>query len=298
MTIAQILKLLAAAAIWGASHTLVRITVPEIGPTLTAFLRIFIAALTLGAYLLWLRGRISLKENFKDYLIVGLLNAALPIYLFSFASMRLPASYLVILNATAPISNALFSSLFLRDPFSIRKVAGILLGISGVFLLSHYGSIDARGEGVWLAMAAGLIAAICYSLCAVYIKKFVKGGNPVALTVGSSWVSCALIVPFAAAAFANQSFTWQTNSLSQVVGALMILGVMGSGVAFVFYYQLVSEIGAFRTSLVTFLMPVFGLIWGWLLLDEQVTLGMLFGVSVILGATSLFMKAPTRKLRA
>src|ERR1700751_1313686 len=131
MKISELLWLLLVSAIWGASHTLVRITVPEWGSILTAFLRVAIATLTLLFLITSTHKKLNLRENFKSYLIVGILNASFPIFLFAYAARSLPASYMVILNAMSPVFNAIFSSLFLGDPFSLRKLFGIFLGMSG-----------------------------------------------------------------------------------------------------------------------------------------------------------------------
>lgn len=293
MTLSQILRLLFSAAVWGASHVFVRITAPEIGPTLTAFARIFVAALTLSVFLRFRKIQVNLALNLKHFAVIGVLNTALPLFLFAYASMKLPASYLVILNATMPVFNAIFSSVFLADPFTLRKFFGIALGMSGIVLLESYGSIDPAGDGFWLAMVAGLTASACYGGCAVYIKKCVTNTPPLLLTAGSNWIGFLLLAPFSLWSYQHHGdFTWTQHSWQLVLMAIMMLGIFGSGIAFVVYYGLIAEVGAFRSSVTAFMMPVFGIIWGWLFLSERITPGMLGGVAMILIATSLFLKRP------
>jgi len=259
--------------------------VPEWGSALTTFLRIVIAAITLLLILKLMKKPVLFKENFREFLVVACLNAAFPIFLFAYAARTLPASYLVILNATTPIFNATFSSLFLKDPFTFKKVVGIFLGITGIVLLEERGTILHLDAETWFAMGCALFASACYGLVAVYLKRLPKKVDPIVLTAGSNVVGAFLLLPFAF----QGDWHWSSGA---ALPAILTLGMMGSGVAFVIYYRLLNEIGAFQASLTTFIMPVFGLFWGWLFLDEKANLAMLIGVGMIISATALFLKRP------
>lgn len=289
MKTSQILWLLFVSAIWGASHTLVRIAVPEWGSALTTFFRISIAAITLTLVLRGMHKSLNFKENIKQFLIVGLLNASFPIFLFAYAARTLPASYLVILNATTPIFNAILSSIFLKDPFTVKKVLGIILGISGIVLLEEKGTIPHLDTATWFAMGCALLASACYGMTAVYLKSSKKKIDPTVLTAVTNVIGAFFLLPFAF----QGDWHW---SWSAALPAVLVLGVFGSGLAFVMYYRLLNEIGAFQASMTTFIMPVFGLFWGWLFLDERANVPMLIGVGMIISATSLFLKrGPVRK---
>ena len=283
MKYSQFLWLLLVSAIWGASHTLLRIAVPEWGSALTAFFRMAIAAATLIFLLMGMHKKIKFKENLKSYLIVGFLNASFPIFLFAYAARTLPASYLVILNSMSPIFNAIFSSVFLKDPFTLRKLCGILLGIGGIILLEARGTIAQLDQVGWFAMGCGLMASACYGLAAVYVKASKKKIEPTVMTAGSNVVGMLLLFPLTLQS--DWHWTW-----GNALPAVLMLGILGSGFAFVIYYRLIAEIGAFRASLTTFVMPIFGLFWGWWFLDEKANSFMIIGVAMIIGATSLFMK--------
>jgi len=287
MKYSQFLWLLLVSAIWGASHTLLRIAVPEWGSALTAFFRMAIAATTLIFLLMGMHKKIRFKENIRAYLIVGFLNASFPIFLFAYAARSLPASYLVILNSMSPIFNALFSSLFLKDPFTGRKGLGILLGIGGIVLLEERGTITQMDSVSWFAMGCGLLASACYALAAVYVKAAKKKIEPTVLTAGSNIIGTLFLFPFALQG--DWHWTW-----GNALPAVLMLGILGSGFAFVIYYRLIAEIGAFRSSLTTFVMPIFGLFWGWWFLDEKANSFMLIGVAMIISATSLFMKPESK----
>ena len=297
MNLSQVFRLVLIASIWGASHVLVRIAVPEIGPTLTAFFRISIAALTLLAFQTATRLPLRFKENWKFYLLVGVLYTALPLSLFAFASVLLPSAYLIILNATTPIFAALFASLLLKEEFGWRKFASLSIGITGVFLLKEFGSIENVTPEVVLAMGMGLTASASYGLCGVLVKKWGGGGNSTSLTTGSNLFAVVLLSPLALSALRNftpPSFTH--HSLISVVTALFILGVFGSALAFMLFYGLIKEIGPFKASLTTFLMPVFGIIWGIIFLQEPLTPGMLAGAALVLVSTSFFIQKKAARL--
>jgi drug/metabolite transporter (DMT)-like permease len=289
MTLYQALRLIFIAAIWGASHVLVKIAVPELGPVFTAFLRMLIGASTLTLFQV-LRGTpFLLRKNWKIYLMVGLFYVTIPITLFALASVLLPSAYLVILNATTPLFTAIFSAWILLDAFTRRKLVSLMLGLSGVALLAEFGVLENTRDAVF-AMAMGLTASASYGLCGVLIKRFGNGGNPTALVTMSNWIGAILLMPWALYSMpVFSSLSFSHHSLSAVMVSVGILGALGSGFAFVVFYQLISEIGPFRASLSTFLMPFFGLIWGMLFLSEQITAGMGVGAALVISSTALFM---------
>lgn len=291
MSLSQVFRLVLIAAIWGASHVLVRIAVPEIGPILTAFFRISIAAVTLLSFQTVTKLPLRLKENWKFYFLVGVLYTALPLSLFAFASVLLPSAYLVILNATTPIFAAVFATLILKEEFGWRKIASLSIGMIGVFLLKEFGSIEKVTAEVVIAMAMGLLASASYGLCGVLVKKWGVAGNPTALTTGSNLFAVMLLSPLAVLAlthFTPPTFTHY--SFAAVTASILILGMFGSALAFVLFYGLIREIGPFKASLTTFLMPVFGIVWGMIFLNEPLTLGMLAGAALVLVSTSFFIR--------
>lgn len=288
MKLSQLMLLLLVSAIWGASHSLIRITVPEWGSVMTAFLRVSIAALTLFFILKSMKKEMNFKANFKEFLVVACLNAAFPIFLFSYAAQTLPASYLVILNATTPLFNAVFSSVFLSDRFTLKKACGIMLGVAGIILLEERGTIPHLDSKSWFAMGCVLLASASYGLVAVYLKRLPKKIDPIILTTGSNLVGSFLFLPFAF----QENWHW---SWGPALPAILVLGVFGSGIAFVIYYRLLNEIGAFQASMTTFIMPVFGLFWGWLFLNETANLPMMIGVGLIISATALLMQRVAKK---
>ncbi len=291
MTRSQILRLLFVAAVWGGSHVFVRTTVPEIGPALTAFGRVFIAAITLLLFHYFSKTSFQYRGNGKRFFIVGFLNTALPFTLFSFASVHLPSAYLVILNSTVPVFSAIFASVFLKDSFGLKKVMSLFLAMTGVVLLKEFGSIEHITPEVILSMAMGLGAAASYAICGIVIKKMGYGNSPTSLTTGSSLASLLFLLPLAVkSAFALPPVTFSHHSMAAVAFSLSMLGIFGTGIAYVTYYKLLEEIGPFKASLSTFLIPIFGLVWGVVFLQEPLTLGMIGGAVLVLLSTFLFVR--------
>lgn len=295
MSVSQFLRLLFISAIWGASHVFARVIVPAIGPELSVFARVIVAFITLSLILLK-RGELwsslrDFREYRKEYLLVGLFNMALPFTLFAFATVSLPAAYLVILNATVPIFSAVLSSLFMKERFDGRRWASIALGIAGVVLLTEYGSIVEITPRVALSLVLGLLASASYGAGTLYIRMRCQHLPPATLVWGSNVAALALLAVFAAYAFLSHGpFEPAGHSWPQVAGAVFMLGAVSSGLAFVLFYRLVSEIGAFNASLSTFVMPMFGLVWGVLLLGETVTWGMIAGAAMVIASAALFVR--------
>jgi drug/metabolite transporter (DMT)-like permease len=287
MNLSQSLQLIFIAAIWGASHVFVRVIAPAVGPAFTAFARIGIGAITLQVALLFMRERFLQKNYLKHFWVVGLTNYAIPLTLFAYASIRLPATYLVILNATAPIFSAILSSLFLSDPFGWKKIVSLCMGMSGVYLLTEYGSIQTFDFATLAALVFCALAAASYAVCGVYIKKRASHVPSMALTTGSTWAAFLLVSPLE---LAQSSLPSLSSFTLPVTLSLFTLGMLGTALAFLILYRLLKTISAFRASLVSFLMPVFGMLWGKLFLSEEITPGMYLGAFLVISSTALFMK--------
>ena len=145
-------------------------------------------------------------------------------------------------------------------------------------------------------MGMGLLASASYGLCGVLIKKFGNGGNPTSLTTMSNWIGAILLLPWALYTAPDfHALTFHDHSLFAVVLSVFILGAFGSGIAFVVFYRLIAEIGPFKASLTTFLMPFFGLIWGMLFLRESFSWGMGIGAALVISSTALFMTKAAKK---
>lgn len=276
----QFLELTLLAALWGGSFLFMRVAVPEFGPVTVAALRVSIAAVTLALFIAASGGLKGLRADIFPLCVVGVLNAALPFALFAFATLHLTAGFASILNATAPFFSAIVAYLWLRERLTPFQVAGLLVGFAGVILLL-WGTV-AFGDGpIALAVAAGLVATLSYGISANYVRRRLLRTSPMVTATGSQIAAALCLLP-------PTLWLYPTDLPSAEAWlAIAALGLLSTGLAFVLYYRLVASTGATRAMSVTFLIPVFGMLWGVLILDETVTFNMLAGTAIILAGTAL-----------
>jgi drug/metabolite transporter (DMT)-like permease len=282
MNTANLLRLILLAAIWGGSFLFMRISAPVLGPAVLIELRVLLAALFLLAVAFVLGKRaapLKLREHWKHYLILGFFNSALPFLLFAFAARTLSASVLSVLNATAPMWGAIIGAIWTRQPVKARTALGLVLGTVGVALLVGFDKVSGQ-PGAAVALVAALAAALCYSIASLYARS-AKAVAPFANAHGSMWSSALLVLP--ALAF----FPPTGQPTAAVAGSVIALGVLCSGIAYLLYFRLIEEIGPTSALTVTFLNPVFGILWGALFLGEVVGWYTIVGSAIVLAGTAL-----------
>jgi drug/metabolite transporter (DMT)-like permease len=267
------------AAIWGGAFTLIRNAVPALGPISLSALRLGVAALLLLGWLRFTGSRIDWARHRRAIAVVGVFGAALPFPLFSYGATALPAGILAIINATVPLWGAVIARLWLGDRIAPAGVVGLLLGIGGVAALVGDGSIPADAHGA-LALAAGLGASLCFAISGVAAKALGASVPAATLATGVLLVGTAFNLPLAVV------FPPHSVTLFALANALL-LAVLASALATALYLRLIQQIGPTRSMTVTFLIPVWGIFWAALLLDEPVTATTLVACAVILAGTAL-----------
>lgn len=280
MNTASLARLLLLSAIWGASFLFMRIAVPVLGPAVLILARVGMASLFLFLVATCLKKSLNIPRHWKHYFILGLFNSALPFLMFAYAAQTVSASLLSILNATAPIWAALISAIYLRTRLSPHALFGMLLGVLGVALLAKTEALSIQNEEA-LAIAAGLGAAFSYGMATTYTKT-ASTVEPFANAHGSMWAATWMLVPFALSAHPIA-----TQPDLQVSLSVIALGIVCSGVAYLIYFRLIADLGAASALTVTFLIPVFGILWGVLFLDEKVGWHTFVGGAMILVGTAL-----------
>jgi drug/metabolite transporter (DMT)-like permease len=280
MTTASVLRLIFLSAIWGASFLFIRIGVAELAPPLLIFVRVSLASVFLFLVGVYLRKSFDAQANWRHYLVLGFFNSALPFLLFSFAAKTISASLLSILNATAPIWGAAIGAVWTRRLLPPKAVIGLLLGVVGVALLAGVETRSLPPAG-GIAIAAALGAAFSYALATTYAKS-AKTVEPFANAYGSMWAASLLIAP--ALFFSPIPATVPGMG---VVAAVVALGVLCSGVAYLLYFRLIADVGATSALTVTFLIPVFGVLWGRVFLQETVGWHTFVGAAIVLAGTAL-----------
>lgn len=278
----EIGALFALAALWGSSFLFVRIASPAIGPFLTAQGRVTFAAAGLLIYV-FLTGQSTLfRQKWRQYLIVGALNAAIPFTLVAIASLQLNSSLLSIINSLTPLFTAPVAWGWLNERLTIKKWAGIFIGIIGVIILVGWSPIPLTLK-VIAAIFCSIFSTLSYGLAGVYAKKTFESVPPAAVAFGQQIGASLIILPF--------SVLNLPKSLSAItpIVSFSVLGValLSTAMGYLVYYYLIKNIGPTRTVSVTYMIPLFGMICGVLFLKEHITIGMVVGLLVIL--SSIFL---------
>jgi drug/metabolite transporter (DMT)-like permease len=277
---ADLARLLFLAMLWGGSFIFIRIAVPVLGPIVLVTIRVLVAGAALFVYARLTRRDLELRARWRQYLIIGALNSAIPFVLISTAELHLPASLAAILNATSPLFGAIIAAVWIKDPLTRRKLAGLALGLMGVSVLAGWSPI-ALSPAVALAAGASLLGAAFYGLASVYTKAKVSGAQPVGLATGSQFAAGLLLLPFVP--LAAPAGPLSPAALASVVA----LALLCTALAYLLYFRLIVDVGPAKALTVTFLVPIFGTLWGALFLGEPVTISMLVGCGVILAGTAL-----------
>ena len=273
-------RLVALAAIWGAAFIFMRVAAPVLGPAWTAELRVLFGGLALLAYLRLTGFDPGLRAHWRAYLLIGGIGIAAPFVLYSFAAMHAPASLLAIVNATAPIFGLAWGALFALECVTGRKALGLALGVAGVALIARPSGVSESPMLAW-AVAAALAACCLYGVVGVLVKKFSGGASPRGMAAGNQLAAAVVLIPLL-------PFVPPLAAPSALVIAnVLALALLASGVAFVLYFRLIADVGATRALTVTYLIPLFGILWGWLFLGEALPAAALAGGVLILGGTVL-----------
>lgn len=278
MTKNQTLLLLLLSALWGSSFMFMRLLAPVFGAAGTAGFRLLIGALTLIAYFKVIGYQIPWRHHWPLLVVIGLINSAVPFFLYAFAALHIPSGLSVMINATSPIFGALFTAALLKEAIPNKTAMGLVLGLVGVGIMSGSKALPKETLG-YLSLAACLGAAACYGLSGAIIKRWGRALDAKDLAGGSQLFAAMGLLPL----FFYQGPT--TAIAPWHVGLLLVFGIMCSGLAYLIYYHLMQAIGPTKTLTVTYLMPVFGVFWGWLLLAEAPYLEMVLGGGVILLGT-------------
>jgi drug/metabolite transporter (DMT)-like permease len=282
----QLAELLLLAALWGASFLFMRIAAPAFGPWAMAEIRVGGAGLLLLPILAW-RGELgALGRRWRTIGFVGVANSAVPFVLYGVAALSITAGLASIFNAATPLFAALIGWAWLREPMTRWRALGLAVGFIGVVGLAwdkagvRSGAADI---GVAIAIGACLLATLAYGFSANFTRKRLAGVPSMALAAGSQ-ISAAIALAVPATlhwpAVAPDAKSW---------AAVVALSLLCSGLAYILYFRLIAAIGATNASAVTFLIPVFGMLWGSWLLDEPLTASMALGCAVILAGTALVL---------
>lgn len=272
--------LVALAAVWGASFLFIRICVDDLGAVSLASGRLLLAAATLAALLLPARRLSRPRAPVRRYVLLGAVNAAAPFTLIALAEKRLDASLAAIINASTPLFSAVVGALAGDERITRRRGIGLVLGMAGVGLvvgLAH----QTVNVAFLLSAGCSVLAALCYAIGTTYAKHALAGEPPNTLAFGQQIAAGTLMLPLVA--LSPPPHPGNAGALA----ALAALAVASTALAYLIYFRLLAEVGPTNTLAVTFLVPIFGVLWAAIFLGEQLTVGTLAGGAVILVSVSL-----------
>ena len=277
---ADVIALLLLAAIWGGSFLFIRLSVDDFGPIALSGLRTLIGGAALLPVLFLSNKLAVIRTHWRSMIFVGLFNSALPFIFFNFATMTLPVGTMSIINALTPLWGAAIAWVWLKDTLPPLRMLGLLVGFAGILVLV-WDKLSFNDTASVYAVIAGVSAPIFYGIAANYTKKYLMNADPIATAAGSLVAAGLMLLPFTL-------YTWPSTSISNVAWAAALgLGLFCTAIAYVLFYRLLIRLGPPRAMTVTFLIPVFGVFWGWLFLGESITLRIVMGGGVILLGTAL-----------
>lgn len=280
MRISDVAELLLLAALWGGSFLFMRIAAPVLGPVWLIEIRLLLAGLALLPLLIRLNLWGEVRRQALPLFIVGCLNSAMPFLLLAFASLSLPAGFTSILNATAPLFGTVVASVWLKEKLTVSRMVGFVLGFAGVIVLVGWKTIDAT-TFFMAAVGAGLLASLMYAIAAPYIKQKLSGVSALVITCSSQISAAIFLLP--ALPFTVPS----TAPTTRVLLAVLALALLSTTLAYILYFRLIRNVGSTKALTVSYLIPLFAILWGVLVLGETTTTSILLGCGLILLGTAI-----------
>lgn len=292
-------RLLALAAIWGASFLFMRVIAPVLGTFPTAFFRVLLATAGLLAILALLRARWDFRGKFGLCLVLGVINSGIPFALYAVAAQLVPAGYSAIFNATTPMMGVLIGALFFAEELTLAKVLGVFSGLGGVALLMRIGPVP-LDMGLLLGALACLGATACYGFGGFLTRRWINGDgglNSEMVAFGSQAGAALCLLPLFGWSLLNAPPpSWGGAS---VWLSLLGLGLVCTAFAYILYFRLLADIGPVKTLTVTFLIPPFGVLWGVMFLDEPLSWAYVQGGALIgLALWLILRQAPAAQPQA
>ncbi|MFT6408992.1 MAG: drug/metabolite transporter (DMT)-like permease [Arenicella sp.] len=283
MSAKNIIELVILAALWGASFLFMRIAVPEFGAVALIAARVLIAGLVLLPFW-WAHESASSRHKVRQYwpriFLVGLLNSAIPFVLFAHSMLYITGGMAAILNGTAPIWGAVVAWFWLKDRLALNGVVGLFVGLVGVVVLV-FDELAVSVEGKALAIAAAAFAPFLYGIAANYAAEKLGDVSALSIATFSQLAAALTLLPLL--------FWFMPTTMPSFEAwmALLALAVLCTSIAYLMYFRLLAEIGSTRAITVTFLIPLFGSLWGAVFIDEEITLTMMAGMATIILGTAL-----------
>jgi drug/metabolite transporter (DMT)-like permease len=275
-------------AVWGAAFLFFRVAAPELGPIWTAELRVAIAGLALAVF----TGRATIalaRTRLLPVLFVGLTFSAIPFSLLAFATLTLPASFASVLMATTPLFTALVGAVWLRQGLHVPVAVGLAIGFGAVALIVDGTTLDLGPAGL-LAVAAGLGASFSYAVAGSFVRRRLGSVGGAELATGQLLAAAAILLPVAIVS--GPLAMPSPDALESIVAMALI----STAIAWPAYFRIARRTNATAASASTFIVPLFGMLWGSVVLGESIGVELIGGFGLVLVSLVLVLGLPVPAL--
>ncbi len=281
----DLLRLLGLALLWSFSFLFVRLSVGAFGPAGVVFFRVLIAAVVLYGYATFTQQNLQFATYWRQYMVLGFFQTALPFFLFAIALQDIGASLGAIINATSPMFGLLIAIIIGDEALRWQRILGIVFGMVGVGALVGIDTTHDTWQH-WPALLLGIGATISYGIASNYTRRAVRQAPALGMATYSQTFASIMMVPLL---WWNQPTAPMTSS---AILAVIALGALATGIAYLLFFRLVVDVGPAASLAVTFLIPLGAMAWGTLFLDEHITLMMIIGCILVFVGTLLTTYQP------
>jgi drug/metabolite transporter (DMT)-like permease len=279
-------RLVLLAFVWGWSFLFIKVSVEGMTPTTVAASRIALGAVALHVYLRLQGASLPRNRTFWRHAAVSTVFAnVLPFTMLAWGEERITSALTAVLNASTPLFTATAGFLYLKNRLGKVEVLGLLVGIAGVAVAAGVGGSDLAESSVTGSLAA-ILAGACYGFALTYAARHQLGVPAEIAAAGQLTAGTVLLLPVAVTTSVTEGIHLEPHR----VLAIVLLGAVGTGFAYLLYYRSVAALGPTTTSLVTYLVPVFAVALGVLVLDEHFHVRMLLGGSMIVAGILLVQR--------
>ena len=276
----QLAQFLIMSAFWGASYIFLYIATPEFGVMPLLTIRTGFALLFLLPFILIKNRQAELFEHWRPLLIFAVTGAVIPFSLISYSMLHATSGYASLMSATTAIFSAIIGYFWLKESITRLAIFGIIIAFAGIFVLTQDKQSVSQTAGLMPVFAVS-VAAISYAFSGHFSKLYLSGISKTVVTGGTQLYATLITLPF--------SIVLLPDVLPSVDAwlSVFVLGVVCTGWAFFTFFKLIDEVGVSKTISSTYLIPVFGILWGCLFLDEKITFHIVVGIVTILSGVAL-----------
>ena len=263
---------------WGASFMFTRLAVDEIAPTYLVIARLFLASILLGPIFIRMKDLILMSKEIPSILILGMINAALPFFLYAYSAQALSAGMLSILNGTSPLFALIIAITLFKQNTTLLQILGLCLGFVGLLIFIGFNQLSF----IFFPVSLCLIGAFCYAYSNNILFKLnhIRSAALASVTMISGFF-------FSLPLIFMETSEFSLNLSPQIIFAIFFLGLISTGISFIAYVVLLQRSSPVQASSIIFLVPVTGIFWGAVFLGEVITRNVLIGAAFILVGIAL-----------